>query len=75
MDSCVRDLLNDMVMERFIFKNNESPLSPYLNSYLEQVCAYLKQRLLFTVCLNFSGRKNRGGELVGEMLVSMKATF
>ena len=49
MDSSRQDLLIDMVVGRFILKNNQITLSLVSFSSLKQVWDYLKQKLIFTV--------------------------
>ena len=63
MESSGRDLSIDMVVNRFIFKNNQITLSPVSPPYSKQAWDYLKQGLVFTVVqygisISFLLRKN-----------------
>ena len=49
MENSRRDLSSDVVVDRFILKNNQITLSPVSPSYSEQVWDYLKQGVVFTV--------------------------
>jgi len=49
MESSRRDLVIEMIVDRFIFKNNKIALPPVSPSYIKQMWDYLKQGLAFTV--------------------------
>jgi len=51
MESSRRDLSIDMVVDRFILKNNQITLSTCFASHLNHVQGYLKQDLVFAVNL------------------------
>jgi len=49
MESSRRDFIIDMAVDRYIFKNNRTKLTPRFAFNLKPMWDYLKQGLVFTV--------------------------